>query len=72
MAKNRYADVHALLESAQKDFVAFYEKGNKAAGTRVRKSMADLKTLSQDIRKEVQDLKNAEATKAAAVKAKKK
>ncbi|MCK6601323.1 MAG: histone H1 [Bacteroidetes bacterium] len=70
MAKNRYADVQALLEGAQKDFTAFYDKGNKAAGTRVRKAMADLKALSQDIRKEVQDMKNAEAEKAAKAAAK--
>ena len=41
------------------DFDKFYSKGNQAAGTRVRKGMQDLKTLAQDIRKEVQDKKNA-------------
>ncbi|NUQ80256.1 MAG: histone H1 [Bacteroidetes bacterium] len=61
MAKNRYSDLSNLLEGAQKDFAAFYEKGNKAAGTRVRKAMNDLKALASDIRKEVQDLKNKEA-----------
>jgi hypothetical protein len=41
------------------DFDKFYNKGNKAAGTRIRKGMQDLKVLAQDIRKEVQDSKNA-------------
>ncbi|HEY0654889.1 MAG TPA: histone H1, partial [Chryseosolibacter sp.] len=36
----------------------FYNKGNSAAGTRVRKGMQDLKNLAQAIRSEVQDIKN--------------
>ena len=36
----------------------FYEKGNKAAGTRARKQLQDLKKLSQEIRLEIQDMKN--------------
>jgi hypothetical protein len=35
------------------DFEKFYAKGNKAAGTRIRKSMQDLKGLAQDIRQDV-------------------
>ena len=31
--------------------------GNKAAGTRVRKSMQDIKNLAQDVRKKVLDLR---------------
>jgi hypothetical protein len=41
------------------DFEKFYDKGNQAAGTRVRKGMQDLKNLAQEIRTEVQDKKNA-------------
>jgi hypothetical protein len=41
------------------DFEKFYDKGNQAAGTRVRKGMQDLKNLAQTIRTEVQDKKNA-------------
>lgn len=55
---SRYAEAKAILEGAEKDFVAFYEKGNKAAGTRVRKAMQEMKDLAQAIRKEVQDKKN--------------
>lgn len=40
------------------DFDKFYEKGNQAAGTRVRKGMQEMKNFAQDIRKEVQDIKN--------------
>ncbi len=36
----------------------FYDKGNKAAGTRARKQLQELKKLSQEIRLEIQDIKN--------------
>lgn len=40
------------------DFEKFYDKENQAAGTRVRKGMQELKNLAQEIRIEVQDMKN--------------
>ena len=54
----RFNQLKDLVMSLEDDFIKFYEKGNKAAGTRVRKGMQDLKVLAQDIRKEVQDIKN--------------
>ena len=42
-----------VLNSVQEDATKFYEKGNKAAGTRVRKAMQTIKTLAQDVRTEV-------------------
>lgn len=57
---NRYAQLRELLLSLETDFVKFYEKGNKAAGTRVRKGMQSLKVLAQDIRSEIQGIKNNE------------
>ena len=38
------------LNNVQEDATKFAEKGNKAAGTRVRKSMQAIKTLAQDVR----------------------
>ena len=55
---NRYAELRELLLSLETDFNKFYEKNNKAAGTRVRKGMQQLKVLAQDIRSEIQDIKN--------------
>jgi hypothetical protein len=55
---SRYAEVKAIVDGLEKDFAAFYEKNNKAAGTRVRKGMQELKDLAQEIRKEVQEKKN--------------
>ncbi len=54
----KFETVKTLVMSLEDDFAKFYEKGNAAAGTRVRKGMQDLKTLAQEIRIEVQDKKN--------------
>ncbi|MEX1054594.1 MAG: histone H1 [Rhodothermales bacterium] len=54
---SRFSDLKGFLESMEEDFAKFYEKGNKAAGTRIRKAMQDLKKKAQDIRVEVQDKK---------------
>jgi hypothetical protein len=54
---NRLQELRDLLTTFEKDFVKFYEKGNKSAGTRVRKHMNELKRKAQEIRKEVQDIK---------------
>jgi hypothetical protein len=58
---NKFNQVRDLVMSLESDFEKFYEKGNSAAGTRVRKGMQDLKNLAQDLRKEVQDMKNSTA-----------
>jgi hypothetical protein len=57
---NKFSEIKNLVMSLESDFEKFYDKGNQAAGTRVRKGMQDLKTLAQNIRAEVQDMKNAE------------
>lgn len=57
---SRYSDLKSFVDELEEDFAKFYEKGNKAAGTRVRKAMQDLKRQAQDIRVEIQDKKNAE------------
>ncbi len=55
----RFGQVRGLVESLEADFEKFYDKGNQAAGTRVRKGMQELKNLAQDIRVEVQSIKNS-------------
>ncbi|SMD32095.1 hypothetical protein SAMN04488029_0435 [Reichenbachiella faecimaris] len=54
----RFNEVRDLIASLEGDFEKFYDKKNQAAGTRVRKGMQDLKNLAQEIRIEVQDIKN--------------
>mgnify|MGYP006282728819 FL=1 len=56
----RYGQLTDILEDAEEDLMKFYEKGNKAAGTRARKSLMELKKLSHEIRQEIQDIKNSE------------
>ena len=57
---NRFEQLQSILDEAKDDFEKFFEKDNKAAGTRVRKAMQEIKNLAQDIRKEVQDMKNTQ------------
>jgi|TARA_B110000444_G_scaffold228742_1_gene234734 hypothetical protein len=47
-------DLNAALADAVK-----HDKGNAAAGTRVRKAMQAAKAAAQDVRAKVQDDKNA-------------
>lgn len=54
----RFEELKSMVDSLEADFEKFYDKQNNAAGTRVRKGMQDLKNLAQEIRLEVQDIKN--------------
>lgn len=56
---DKYNKLRELILGLEEDAVKFYDKNNNAAGTRVRKGMQEIKDLAQDIRKEVQDIKNA-------------
>lgn len=56
---SRVSELQALVESVSSEMEKFYDKGNKAAGTRARKGLQDLKKLAQDIRLEIQAQKNA-------------
>ena len=52
-------ELKALVETAEKEGTAFYEKGNNAAGTRFRNALQQIKVLATDLRKDVTDKKNA-------------
>lgn len=56
---NKFKELKALVETAEKDGAAFYEKGNAAAGTRFRNSLQKIKVLATDLRKDVTEKKNA-------------
>jgi hypothetical protein len=58
--KEKFDNIYAILNEAEEDLTKFDEKGNKAAGTRLRKAMQSIKALAQEIRVEVQERKNAE------------
>jgi len=50
--------IQALI-GARADFSKFYDDGNSAAGTRVRKVMQELKTSAQNLRTHIQETKNS-------------
>ena len=52
-------ELKALVETAEKEGLAFYEKQNKAAGTRLRNALQQIKVLATDLRKDVTEKKNA-------------
>jgi hypothetical protein len=56
---SRIQQMKSLLDQLEPDLVKFYEKGNKAAGTRARKTLQDIKKVSQEIRLEIQNFKNS-------------
>jgi hypothetical protein len=49
-----------LFEIYVKENGKFEEKGNKAAGTRARKALAEFTKVAKERRKEIQDQKTAE------------
>lgn len=59
----RFDQIRDLVMSLEGDFQKFYDKDNQAAGTRVRKGMQELKNLAQEIRTEVQTMKNEKTGK---------
>ncbi|AZI24092.1 histone H1 [Pedobacter sp. G11] len=55
----KFEKVKELVSAIEADATKFYDGGNGAAGTRVRKAMQDLKVLAQEIRAEVTEKKNS-------------
>ncbi|NBC05443.1 MAG: histone H1 [Bacteroidetes bacterium] len=56
---SRKEELHSLIAELEPDMDKFYEKGNKAAGTRARKKLQEIKKLAQEVRLEIQDMKNS-------------
>lgn len=57
---SRNEQLKELISELEPDLEKFYEKGNKAAGTRARKQLQELRKLSQEVRLEIQEIKNSE------------
>lgn len=55
---SRFAELQQLVAGMASDFEKFYKDGNKAAGTRVRNSMQELKAFAQTVREEVLTLRS--------------
>ncbi|MFA6275617.1 MAG: histone H1 [Pedobacter sp.] len=54
----KFEKVKQLVSDIETDAGKFFNSGNGAAGTRVRKAMQDLKVLATEIRKEITEKKN--------------
>ena len=54
----KFNQIKEVIAAVEQDAEQFYNKGNKAAGTRVRNSMQKLKALAGEVRAQVTELKN--------------
>ena len=55
---NEFDQLQDMVNDCQTDMTKFIE-GNNSAGTRVRKNMQAIKNIAQEIRLEVQQVKNS-------------
>ena len=58
MPASKYNKIKEIIGAVEEDINKFYFKGNKTAGTRVRKAMQEVKNLAQEMRKDVQGIKS--------------
>ena len=58
--RENFEKMLTILNECEEDLTKFDEKGNNAAGTRLRKAMQEIKALAQEIRVDVQNRKNGE------------
>ena len=57
---DKFNELKELIAGLEEDVVKFYEKGNKAAGVRLRKGLQEIRTNSQLMRQEI-SAKNKES-----------
>jgi hypothetical protein len=56
--KEKYQELIQFIQSLETDLNKFVDKGQAAAGTRLRKGLSDLKRKAQEMRNMVQDIKS--------------
>ena len=54
----KFNELKVLIAGLEDDATKFYDKGNKAAGTRLRKGLQEVRVLAQDLRKDVSAINN--------------
>tara|TARA_R110000782_G_scaffold869_2_gene3107 strand:+ start:13081 stop:13260 length:180 start_codon:yes stop_codon:yes gene_type:complete len=59
MTQELITQLEAVITELAGDVTKFDEKGNKAAGTRIRKAMQTVKGLAQDVRVAVSEANKA-------------
>lgn len=55
-----WSKIKEIIDAHGNDAQKFFEKGNKSAGTRLRKAYMDIMNLCKAGRKEVSELKSSE------------
>jgi hypothetical protein len=61
MEQNSLNKLKEFMSEFESDYARFTEKGNKAAGTRARKALQEIRNLAKDIRTEISDSKKQKA-----------
>lgn len=56
---DKFKQLQSLVQGIEADAIKFYNNGNGAAGTRVRKVLQEIKGLAHEIRKDVTEIKNS-------------
>jgi hypothetical protein len=51
-------EIDGKIFNLKDDFEKFFIKGNRTAGTRIRKVMQEIKRISQEVRNDVQEYKD--------------
>lgn len=51
----KFNSLQEILDAMKTDIEKFYDKGQNAAGTRLRKSLNELRKKAAEIRKDIQD-----------------
>ncbi|GJQ12118.1 hypothetical protein GpartN1_g3909.t1 [Galdieria partita] len=57
---DKIEELKSLINTVEEDCDKFFEKGNKAAGVRARKTLQEIKKLAQELRVEIQASKQTE------------
>ncbi len=53
----KFAQLQSILDGMKVDLEKFYNKGQNAAGTRLRKELNNLRKLAAEVRKDIQELR---------------
>jgi hypothetical protein len=55
-------EIKAMLDSMGKDLEKFYAKGQNSAGTRLRKALNEVRKKCQEMRNEIQSIRQSRKT----------
>lgn len=55
-------EIRAMLDAMGKDLEKFYSKGQNSAGTRLRKSLNEVRKKCQEMRNEIQGIRQGRKT----------